>query len=150
MKSITEMFKRDYNNKAEPDPFEPRYHREDLMPPELLEGEYETLQEQQFRFDNLHPMTVLYEVAKELGGKLTRLKPDDERSTPIVLKSTSMGMCTIVFYKRSLQFTIYETKTFETYCETKKVITNRKSIYGLQKAFEMIETGEYDKIFSDN
>ena len=137
-----------FDTQSSVEDLKPRYPKKELMPPVLQEGEYETIEEEIKRFKQLHPITVLYEVAERLQGKLTRLDPEVLKSTPIVLKSTGMGMCTIVFYKNNSQFTIYETLTFETYCGSKNMITNRKSIYGLQKAFEDIEKGYYDKVFN--
>lgn len=155
MKSIVDFFRRPEKD-CEPEPkkncnsMEPRYYRKDLEPPELKSGEYETKQEQLYRFGELHPVTVLHEVANQIGGEVTRVDPKNNRSTPIVLKSTSRGMTSIVFYKTSLQFTIYQIGALEIDRFAKNTITNRESIYGLQKAYEMIEKGEYDKVFEKN
>ena len=157
-KSITDFFKTTYIKKQgrreQTNPNleipEPRYPKQNLMPPVLEEDEYETSDDERRRFKKLDPTTVLHEVAERLNGRLVRLIPEDPGSTPTVLIGTCMGLCSVVYYKNHSRFTIYETSTFEKYCNSKNTITNRNSIYGLQKAFEDIEKGYYDKVFKNN
>lgn len=150
MKSVVDFFKKksgSYTQENENPAMPPIYYpKADLRPPVFEQDEYETKDNQLFRFKNLPPTTVLHELATAIGGELTRLYPENERSTPVVLKQTKYGSVTIVWYKRSLQFTIY--KTSDT--SYKKMITNRETIYGIQQALKMIEKDEYSGVMSED
>lgn len=150
MKSVVDFFKNKKSSWVEensnPDMPPIYYPKNDLRPPVFEEGEYETKDNQLFRFERLPPTTVLHELATAIKGELTRLNPSNERSTPVVLKNTKYGSVTIVWYKRSLQFTIY--KTSDT--AYKKMITNRETIFGIQQALKMIENDEYSGVLSED
>ena len=123
--------------------FKPIYRTSDLKPPVFDDDEYETAESQQYRFSNLHPITVLCEVADVIDGKVTRTNPFEKSSTPIILKKLKNINISIMFYKNKMNFAIYQ-NFFDD--PVSKMITSRKTVYGLQKAIEMIENGEYNEV----
>lgn len=163
MKSIVDMFKKkriytvdeieEIQTKTNncqsyiPDPY---YPRPDLRPQDLAEGEFETIDEQHYRFKELPPITVLHELAEAVDGELTRLIPDNPSSTPIVLKNTKYGFVSIVWFKRLMQFTLYVTATYERNTDYKKSITQRRTLYGVEKAIRDINEDKYPGIFSED
>lgn len=149
MNSVVDFFKKNSNKAKKSDMnLFPKYYDKTLAPPICNDGEFESDYNQHNRFAKLDPVTVLFEVAKAIGGKVTRVDEFDEGSTPIVFKKTSKGDVSVVFYKKLMRFTIYVAETYKSNTASKKTITHRKTLYGLQKAFEMIENEEYNDVFN--
>ena len=88
------------------------------------------------RFSKIHPALVIQEVAKKIGGVATRVDIKDESSTPIVIKQAGGRIFSIVYFKKTRSFSIYEVD------EKLKLkggkITTRDTVFGLNLFFKEI------------
>lgn len=148
MNSVVDFFKKDSGKTSDRNMcLSPNYYDKNLVPPVFENKGFESDRSQRERFQRLDPVTVLFEVADAVGGKVTRVDEFDENSTPIVFRETPQGFVSIVFYKKLMRFTIYVSETYKSDTASKKTITHRRTLYGLQKAIEMIDAGEYNTVF---
>ena len=113
------------------------------QPQKLSKKQFESHSQESQRFATMHPMAVCEEVSRKIGGIATRTDPNDLKSSPIIIKEASNNtFFSVVFFKRSGQFSIYLTKNLKS--KKRTPVTSRNSSHGLKMAFENIEQGKYD------
>lgn len=85
------------------------------------------------------PVDACKELAELIDGNFERIDPNDETSTPIVTKEINNNVYSIVYYRSTSTYTIYDHSLF-LLGFPKKLITTRSTPHGISMALENIKS----------